>query len=213
MRSLTRSTRQPQSDDVIVEPGESVALELTLQSRTTGLFPVANVRNSVGAAIAGPFSLAAVGGFPGRYLYTYTAPATPGAYVVFYDVYTDVGHTTLSTRDGPAEDELIVRELADIPGQVWNADVADFNIAGSFGQLVRTAAQVAGKSNYRIDNFVYNVNGFLTSCRIRTFPNAATASASTAGGSGEGELDSITVTGSPNGTYTALPTTVLGVKS
>lgn len=83
---------------------------------------------------------------------------------------------------------------------------------GSLGEAVQVIHGISGKSNMRIDNTVYDVNGFLTSCRLRVFPDSATTTASTDGGITEGEIFTITLAGTPDGTFPVLPATVRGTR-
>lgn len=80
----------------------------------------------------------------------------------------------------------------------------------SVGETLAVLMAVMGKSRVFQDNFVYDGNGFLTSCRIRVFATSAAAQAATLGGSGEGEIFTTTITGTPDATQVQLPATVLG---
>ena len=90
--------------------------------------------------------------------------------------------------------------------------VRDQTLVGSTAGSLGEAAQVARGARlfYRLDNFTRNpTTSFLTSVRLRIFPDAATATASTSGGVGEGELYTATVTGTPDGTFPQLPDDVV----
>jgi hypothetical protein len=71
---------------------------------------------------------------------------------------------------------------------------------------------VIGKKNFRMDNVVRNpTTGFLTTARFRVFPDSTTTNASTDGGTGEGETDTVTISGTAEVSFPALPKTIKGV--
>lgn len=186
---------------LLSSPGASVQLSLTLEDLDATKFPQATVYDSSDSLVA-TVDLPHV--VNGRYSASYTTPGTADKFSVQYIVYSDSGHTALDTDYGADQDSLIT----DIYDSVWST-ARTAGGAGSFGEAVRTVLGVAGKSNMRIDLMVYDVNGFLTSARIRLFPNSATASASTSGGTGEGEILTMNLSGTPDALFSVLPTTVL----
>ena len=86
-------------------------------------------------------------------------------------------------------------------------------VAGSFGQAIKILMGISAKSNMRFDNAVYDSNGFMTSARIRVFANSTDATNSTPGGTGENEIFTLQLTGTPDGTFVCTPSTVLGLGS
>lgn len=82
--------------------------------------------------------------------------------------------------------------------------------ANSVEEALTVLMGLMGKSRVYQDNFVYNANGFLTSCRIRVFATSAAAQSATPGGTGEGEVFTTTLTGTPDAVQLQLPATVLG---
>lgn len=104
---------------------------------------------------------------------------------------------------------LATDAAAEIAGAVRDVSLAGA-ASGSLGETLRVLLGVAGQQNMRIDSMFYS-GEFLSSCRVRVFPDAATASASTSGGDGEGELYTLTLAGVlASG---VLPSTVLGVRA
>lgn len=94
-----------------------------------------------------------------------------------------------------------------IADAVWNAMQTDHTIAGSFGDLVRRVVALQ-KENYFIDQMNYNIQGLMTSGRIRLFNTKAEALAATDGGTGEGEFatysfDTTETVGAPERAKTA----------
>ena len=73
------------------------------------------------------------------------------------------------------------------------------NTVGEFVTIVRGISQ----QNWVMDNTTYDANGFMTAARIRIFATKTAANAATNGGSGEGEIATFTVTGTPETSPTA----------
>lgn len=187
---------------IIATAGDSVTLSLVLGDGGTGMYPTAYVYDEAGSLDATvDLSHTSLG----RYAGSFTVGS--GRFFAHYVVYSDAGRTTVSPLY-QADQDTITTELA---SQVWDAPRSGVTVAGSMGEAVRLMLGSIGKANYRIDNAVYDANSFMTSCRLRVFPDSATATASTAGGSGEGELYTVTVSGTPDGTFPQLPSTVLGL--
>jgi len=64
---------------------------------------------------------------------------------------------------------------------------------------------------YFLDSTTYDANGFLTTGRIRVFNDATDTNAATDGGSGEGEIATVTFTGTADGTHTSVPDILRGI--
>lgn len=188
--------------------GTSVPIVWQGRTTDTGLFPRARVLTAAGAEAAGsPISLTEIGGnFPGAYRGSWTIPA--GAYfVVIVTVYTDAGFTQVSTlHDGTTID-------IDVEDSTTAAELMGTAITGhptvSVSQALSALFGFAARGNVRLDNFVYDANGFLTSVRARNFATAAAAQASTDGGSGQGEISTQTWTGLPDLVVSSRPRSIL----
>lgn len=198
---------------ILAAAGDTIPLALVVEDGATTLFPVARVFSSAGAPVGSPIDLLHVSA--GFYLASFIVPAAE-KYVVRYDIFADALHTQdLSSRRGKGED-LIIADIdtvfgAAVADAVWDAPRAAHGIVGSFGEALRTIFGVSAKANFRIDDMVYDAQAFLLTARLRVFPDATTAAASTPGGTGEGEIHTLTLTGAPNGTFPQLPDTVLGL--
>lgn len=83
------------------ETGDTVLLKLTLKDGNATKFPTAEIYTSGGAPEGSAIALSHVSG--GMYQGTVAAP-TNGFYSILYQVYDDVGHTTLSTYEIGCED-------------------------------------------------------------------------------------------------------------
>ena len=78
-----------------------------------------------------------------------------------------------------------------IAGAVWDAVANDHITAGSAGEALKTAFAQAGGA-VRDDALTYDTNDRPLVIRRRIFPDAATATASTPGATGEGEIMTFT---------------------
>ncbi len=183
---------------ILANVGETVPITLVLEDGNTAQFPQAEIYDEAGGATPTTVSLTHVAN--GYYRGTYSVTSAEKQTIVFI-VYSDAGHTTESSVYTRSTDVLI-------SDAIWDAQRA--GVSGSFGEAVQALLGIAGKSNVRMDLFVYDANGFLTSARMRVFANSTAASASTAGGSGEGEILTVNLTGVVDGTFNTLPSTVLG---
>jgi len=162
------------------EVSGTVLLTLALKDGSTGESPLATVKDSAGVPIAGsPFALTDEGS--GLYQAVFAAPAE-GDYSVLFETS---GFETVS-------EQLRVRDPID--EQVWGATLASFIDPGSTGEALIIAGGQGGL-NARVDALAYDANDRPTSFRVRIFPDATTAGASTAGGTGEGEIVTLTETG------------------
>lgn len=79
--------------------------------------------------------------------------------------------------------------------------------AGSVGAMLTLLGAISAFSNVRIDNILYNAQGFMTSARIRVFANAADATA------GQNEIETVNITGTPHGGFPTLPSLVIGTNT
>jgi hypothetical protein len=197
------------SELLLAAPSVPVRLSLTLEDLDATKYPRARVYNSLDALIA-TLDLSHIA--DGRYAASYTVPPTPGKFVVHYAVYADPARTLIDPTHGADEDRIISDFSSSLSADVWNVARSSAGVAGSFGEAVKLLLGSIGKANYRIDNMVYNpTTSFMLSCRIRVFPDSATASASTPGGVAEGEIYTMNMSGIPDGTFVTQPSTVLGL--
>jgi hypothetical protein len=194
---------------ILAAPGSSARLSLTLPKPISSLFPQALIYNASDALVA-TVNLGATAP-AGRYTGVFSVPSTPGKFTVHYNTFTDAGRTTLSKRFGADQDVVISDFAVALAPDVWNVLTTAAGTAGTYGEAVKLLLGSIGKANYRIDNMVYDTNGFLQAARIRVFPNAVIAAASTSGGTGEGELYTIAISGTPSFSFPNLPSTVLGL--
>lgn len=198
---------------LLAAPGETIPLTLVLEDGNAGVFPEAKVHDEAGTLVA-TIHLTHVAG--GLYRSTFIVPSAE-KFSVLYTVFIDALRTVPSIVYGRAKDVII----ADVPGSsssalaaaVWDELRLPHAVPGSFGEAVRVLLGSQGKANARWDHMVYDSNGHMTSARIRVFPTAALAQASTNGGSAQGETHTITITSSPDAVFPVLPETVLGVMS
>lgn len=117
------------------------------------------------------------------------------------DIVGDDHDSLLIVLNDPADRALIAAAVRDV-----NLAAA---AAGSLGEGILIARN--GRVAYRLDNYVRNsTTGFADQARLRIFPDQATAAASTSGGSGEGELVSVQINGTPHGVFTVLPVDIVG---
>lgn len=183
---------------ILANVGETVPITLVLEDGNTAQFPQAEIYDEAGSATPTTVNLTHVAN--GYYRGTYAVTTAEKQTIVFV-VYSDAGHTTESSVYSRTTDILV-------SDAIWDAPRA--GVAGSFGEALQALLGIAGKANVRMDNFTYDVNGFLTSTRMRVFSSSAAASASTDGGTGEGEILTVNLTGVVDGTFNTLPGTVLG---
>lgn len=122
------------------------------------------------------------------------------------DLYDAVrlGLTSLPNAAAEATGGLFTRGTG--AGQInanANGQIDARTVALSSGGTTAIATALLG--NQVIDNTVFDTDGMMTGGRIRVFPDATTANAATAGGSGQGELVAFTVTASgPDGQFTLM---------
>ena len=194
-------------------PSSSIGVSLTLEDGNTGQYPNVQLIDSTGALIGSPVDLDHA--HDGTYVGVIPAlPATLGYYHLHFAVWADVSRTISSSVYSRDNEILLIQTQAnDIAAAVWEEALADHIAAGTMGQAMSVLLGISAKSNMRFDNAVYDSNGFMTSARMRVFPDSATASASTQGGTGEGEIFTLQLTGTPDGTFVCTPTGVLGLGS
>lgn len=194
-------------------PGSSVGVSLTLEDGNTGQYPNVQLVDSTGALIGSPIDLdhahdgTYVGIIP-------AAPLTTGYYHLHFAVWADISRTIPSSVYSRDNEILVVEtQTTEIASAVWDQLVDNNQVAGSFGQAIKILMGISAKSNMRFDNAVYDSNGFMTSARIRVFANSTDATNSTPGGTGENEIFTLQLTGTPDGTFVCTPSTVLGLGS
>ena len=160
------------------ETGGDVLLTLALKDGSTGEAPTAQVVDDTGTPIAGsPFAMSDRG--DGLYQATLTAPAS-GDYSVLFETS---GFETVSEQ---------LRVRAPIVDQILDEPAALHITAGTIGEALVLAGGHAGLQ-VRDDALTYDANNRPLSLRRRIFPDAATANASTPGGTGEGEIVTLTI--------------------
>lgn len=187
---------------VVTTPGSVVSLSYLLEDGDVTKFPRAFVFDTAQTLLT---SVDLVHTFSGRYTGSYTTPSSPGVFTVQYASFVDAARTVPDLVHGQGEDRIVTQP------SVWDLDRSGAGVPGSYGEALKVILGVAAKTNYRIDQMVYAANGFLDSARLRIFADAAAASSSTPGGSGEGEIYTVTLTGVPSVTFPDLPSTVLGL--
>ena len=192
-------------------PSSSLGVSLTLEDGNTGQYPNVQLVDSTGSLIGSPVNLDHA--HDGTYVGVIPAlPASTGYYHLHFAVWTDVSRTVASSIYGRDNETLLIQtQTADIAGQVWEENLADHLVSGTMGHAIALLKGISAKSNMRFDNAVYDSNGFMTSARIRVFADSTSASASTPGGTGEGEIFTLQLTGTPDGTFVCTPSTVLGL--
>ena len=151
---------------VISQP---LLLELALTDGVSSKFPRAKVYTDIGALVA-TIDLPHIAS--GLYQGTWT-PSTTGQFNVHYTVFSDAGHTIADVTYERVADHVLVRAL--------DQDLAFRKLLGHHGE------------NTRDDVLTYDANNRPLTFRRRVFASKAAALASTAGGTGEGEI--LTVSG------------------
>lgn len=140
----------------------------------------------------------------------FTREASQSAFVPTIGSFNVNTETRVSSLAQATAAELSISQLNDIAEAVRDVDIST-TLPDSLGRAIAMVEAMTTKSRMFIDQFLYNSNGFAVSCRIRVFPTEASAALATAGGSGEGEIFTSVVTGSPDATYPSLPVFVRGV--
>lgn len=151
--------------------GSPLPLLLTLADRDGSKFPRAQILDDSGTQVGPSINLTASPSISGVYVGAWT-PATAGMFAVYYDVFDDIGHTILSGYD-PSTEDIRVHQLAQ--------DLSFQKLLGHSGENVRDDVLSYDPVTFRPLTF-----------RRRIFPDAATAASSTPGGTGEGEIATIT---------------------
>lgn len=193
---------------MLVRNGTNVRIEQPLDSTDNGKFPRLKIRDETGVFVAN-VDLSHMNGTDAIYEGTFAVPASGlrwyGDLTVFVDnqyevvdFYPRIEFVFESTR-------LIAEAVRDVS--------INGSAPASLGGHIRLLAAISAFSNIRVDNIVYNENGFMTSARIRTFEDSTAAQASTAGGTNEGETETIVITGSPHVVFVTLLSTMLGLRT
>jgi hypothetical protein len=150
----------------------SLLLRLCLGDRNTGRFPRVRIVNSAGSVVGSAIDMTAVAGVDGLYTATWV-PTDAGQYTAMFDVYSDAGHTTL-VYDATME-----------PVRIYEVepDAAIGRLLGHSGENVRDDVLTTDPTT-----------GAPLTFRRRLFASKAAAEASTEGGTGEGEIATLTCT-------------------
>lgn len=98
----------------------------------------------------------------------------------------------------PVEEAIVAAGRALVADAVWDEALAGHFTAGSAG-LALFLAKGLSQCQFVLDNTTYDASGLMTAGRIRIFPDAATATAATDGGTGEGEVAVVNVTATGTG--------------
>lgn len=125
--------------------GDNVLIPLQLSFGETNQYPQVLIYNSAGTLLSTNDMTHKATGF---YYYDYT-PVSADYYTLIFKVYTDAGHTTLSTTYGLLSDTLEV--INDLEPKIKN-------ILG------------LSQQNYRISSPIYDANNNLISCTIKIYP-------------------------------------------
>lgn len=150
--------------------GQALLIEASLSDAATAKFPRAIIYDEL-TAVATTVDLVHVAN--GMYFGSWT-PAAVGAFVEHFTVFSDSGHTVIDPEYERRSTPVLVRAV--------NQDTAFQKILGHLGE------------NVRDDALSYDVNNRPLTMRRRIFATKAAAIASTPGGTGEGEI--VTITGS-----------------
>jgi len=164
--------------------GDTILLELALADEATGLFPTASIYDIDGALVGSTLSMVDNGN--GRY--RANTSLTSGYFTVTYLVFTDSNHTTRSP------DHLIAIEsiTSEDPARLLDVDLTTHTSIGSVGEALLSAFAQAG-GHVRDDTISFDANNRPTAFRRRVFATALSASSSTAGATGEGEIMTFTI--------------------
>jgi len=145
--------------------GEAARLALVLEDGDTAQFPQVNIYEPGNATPLATLDLDHTA--EGYYESSYT-PASIGPYNAVYTVYTDVGHTTPSTKYSKELDQIIVRQ----------------DIASIIEEIHEKVTILLGlnEENYFIDNTEYDDCCQVVTSRIRVFDTPGNCNAATDGG-------------------------------
>lgn len=178
--------------------GAEFLLVVQLDAADTGLFPQAEVRNSAGTLLDTE-DLSHV--TDGKYTGTYTMGSA--ALNISYFVYTDSGHTTLSTKYRPADESIDVEDSS-VPGdemdilsatednivdKVWDEPQSGHTTASTFGKYldleVSTVNATAIGIGTAVTTLINNLNDLDASEVAAAVWDAVRSSYNTAGSMGE----------------------------
>lgn len=109
---------------------------------------------------------------------------------------TDTVAITVVVR--PVDEAIVSAGRALIADAVWDEALAGHFTAGSAG-LALFLSKGLSQCQFVLDNTSYDASGLMTAGRIRIFPDAATATAATDGGSGQGEVAVVNITATGTG--------------
>lgn len=172
------------------EPGIPLLLELMLVDRTSSVYPRARIIDDAGSQIGSPIDLSPAPGFSGLYQGQWLIPVA-GDFSAAFEVFQDAGYSALADYE-PTVEHIRIREPAvDLSAaavdSIWDELLSSHLIDGSAGRALFASGGMAGL-HIRDDAVTYDVNDRPTKVRRRFFTSAASAAASTPGGTGEGEV-------------------------
>jgi hypothetical protein len=168
--------------------GEDLLLELQTDDELAGLFPQVSIFDGAGSVFVGPLNLADRGG--GLYQVDWSSP-TAGQFSARFLTYTNVGHTVRSDHE-PVVEHLRVEDWKGVVDAILSETAADHIVSGSVGEALLIASAHAGL-HVRDDALTYDANNRPLTLRRRIFADKTGAEASTAGGTGEGEIITLTI--------------------
>lgn len=173
--------------------GSPVLVELVLDDRASGLYPRARVIDKTGAQVSPVLNLAEAPAWSGLYQAEWLTPSA-GDFSVVFEVWMDAGYTIAADYDAAVE-HLRVLDPDDAVDNILDAALAGHLTAGTVGEALKIAFAEGGGAT-RDDALTWDANDRPLTMRRRIFPDAATAAASTPGGTGEGEVITLTVSAS-----------------
>lgn len=171
--------------------GNPLLLELVLTDRESGLFPRAKIIDPSGAQVAPVMDMTESPAWPGLYQAEWPNPSSAGHFSIVFEVWQDAGHTVAADYEAAVQHVLIVDPQAAVDN-ILDGSLAGHTIPGSVGEALKIAFADGGGA-VRDDALSYDGNDRPVVLRRRIFPDAATAAASTPGGTGEGEIITISV--------------------
>ncbi len=139
--------------------GDNILIPLQLSFGETNQYPQVLIYDSAGTLLSTNNMTHKATGF---YYYDYT-PASADYYTLIFKVWTDAGHSVLSTTYGLLSDTLEV---------INNLETKIDTIDGIVDNILLKVINTLGLSqqNYRISSPVYDANNNLTSCTIKIYP-------------------------------------------
>jgi hypothetical protein len=170
--------------------GQPLLLELALSDRASGRFPRARIIDDTGAQIGAALDMTEAAAWSGLYQTTWPVPVA-GMFSAVFEVWMDALYSVPADYEAAVEGVRIV-DPQDVVDDILDADLNPHLTAGTVGESLKLAFAEGGGA-VRDDALTWDSNNRPLTMRRRIFPDAATAAASTAGGTGEGEVITITV--------------------